>query len=624
MTNWKVHVGLLLVLFAQVAEPAASPKAKAWKKWMVDNGASFDLCRVVRGRCVATENNADYMNTSWDEPMEPIIRIPNPLTLSVRYFSNQDRESLVRDFESADFNLTEPDLLAMFIGSEKGRATSFWEPYFSFVEEEMDFWNAHHLSPAELEALEGTFAMKLVMEERHRLQYIYQVLENIAEENDVEPTVTMEQLTFGRSLLVGHSMLGVGGQRMHVPGLGLLRYSPFPKHARRQPTFKFRKGKAGEPVLVAFDVGSHEDGEEIYQSMMHLSNAEALRDFGMSFAQNPYDYVEIVLGKTRKKRDTQWNKRLAVLRGQGLKRRVRIASSTMPSTALQVCRVFKASEDELEAVIRGELTLDILSDSVEESCLDELQAAVQQLLDEYPHTVQDDKKLLASIGVGDDSDEDNEQEWALDKETTRLRRLVLVRMGEQQVLAGFKHRLQTERVEWRNQAQGRGYVCNAQEDFTEAQQRAQKRVDAKAKAQAEVLAQEELKERTQAEVLAQEELKERTQEEAAERAKEAMALAAKKSEERAEIILLAKKQAGADAEPKQQGGDAGAGSKFHCECAADGVSGGQQTDIKGCDKSPPNTELAGLGSVCFVVDPGRCEESRESGSYPGAQWRFCS
>jgi hypothetical protein len=582
--------------------------------------------------------------------MEPIIRVPNPLTLSVRYFSEEDRSSLIRDFQKFNFNLTEADLLTMFIGSEKGRPESFWAPYFSFIEEQTHFWNAHHFVPAELEALEGTFALQLVMEERQRLQSINEVLETIAAENKAQPSVTMEQLMFGRSLLVGHSMLGVGGQRIHVPGLSLLRYSPFLKHANRQPTFKFRKGRDGDPVLVAFDVGGHLEGEEIFQSMVQLSNAESLRDFGLAFLQNPHDYVQIVLGGAQAQlssahpnRDHQWDKRLAVLRGQGLARAVRISSSTMPAAVLQVCRVLKASEAELEAVIRGEVTLELLSDSVEEACWDELQAAVQELEGKYPHTVDDDKLQLAQMGTDAGTDDDNEHEWALDLPTTRIRRLVLVRMGERQVLDGFKGRLQDERQDWERLAQSRGYVCAAPEGAKEWAERetahkkyaaaAEKARKAKASAAVEVLARQQeairMKEVAAAKVAAA--AKEVTVAKERERIlleNKERKEAAERHTEREKILQLAKASAEVQQDQAAAGSDAptNSGTDSHppCECAADGVSGGQQTDIKGCGKSPQNTELAGLGTVCYVVDPAGCGESRGSGTFPGAEWRFCS
>jgi hypothetical protein len=43
-----------------------------------------------------------------------------------------------------------------------------------------------------------------------------------------------------------------------------------------------------------------------------------------------------------------------------------------------------------------------------------------------------------------------------------------------------------------------------------------------------------------------------------------------------------------------------------CACSLDGHSGGTQTNLEGCAASAPNTELSGLGTVCYVNDPSKC------------------
>ena len=54
-----------------------------------------------------------------------------------------------------------------------------------------------------------------------------------------------------------------------------------------------------------------------------------------------------------------------------------------------------------------------------------------------------------------------------------------------------------------------------------------------------------------------------------------------------------------------------------CACTADGLSGDVQTDVVGCSIE------TFFGTLCYVQDPGACEDSFPSTNFEGAAYKKC-
>ena len=104
--------------------------------------------------------------------------------------------------------------------------------------------------------------------------------------------------------------------------------------------------------------------------------------------------------------------------------------------------------------------------------------------------------------------------------------------------------------------------------------------------------------------------------------------AGEKAAEEAEKVRLQAMDVAKQKDAEVGGGDTSSGvaGDGPCACTPSGISpasGGVDTSHKGCGAAAANTELSGLGRVCYVVSPGECDDARPSGSFEGAAWRFC-